>query len=49
MNLSGELGCELLVGVERENPVAGALLEGEVFLRGEAAPREVEDFGVEGT
>ena len=42
-----EFGGELFVGVEREDPVAGALGEGEVLLLGEAGPGAVEDSGVE--
>ena len=42
-----ELGGELFVGVEREDPVAGALGEGEVFLGGEAGPGALDDGGVE--
>ncbi len=42
-----ELGGELFVGVEREDPVAGALGEGEVLLCGEAGPGALEDRGVE--
>jgi hypothetical protein len=41
-----QLGGELFVGVEREDPIAGALGEGEVFLRREAGPGALEDFGV---
>ena len=46
-NLLLEFGGELFVGVEREDPVAGALREGEVFLCSEAGPGAVEDGGVE--
>ena len=43
-----ELGGELFVGVEREDPGAGAFFDGGVLLGGEALPGLGEDFGVEG-
>ena len=46
--LAAELGGELLVGVEREDPEAAALINGGVFLGGEALPRLGVDGGVEG-
>ena len=37
-----EFGGELFVGVEREDPGAGATLDGGIFLRGEALPGKKE-------
>ena len=43
-----EFGAQFFVGVEREDPSAGAFLDGGVFLYGEALPRLGDDGGVEG-
>ena len=47
-DLGLEFGGELFVGVEREDPRAGAFFDGGVLLGGEALPGFREDFGVEG-
>ena len=47
-DLGLELRGELFVGVEREDPGAGALFDGGVLLGGEALPGFGEDVGVEG-
>lgn len=46
-NLLLEFGGEFFVGVEGEDPFAGALGDGEVFLSGEARPGTLDDGGVE--
>src|SRR5215469_13687998 len=38
-NFRGEFGRELLVGIERENPVMRSAARGKVLLRGIPAPR----------
>ncbi len=48
LDLGLELGGEGFVGVEGEDPGAGALLDGEVFLSGEALPWFEEELGFEG-
>jgi len=47
-DLGLEFGGELFVGVEAENPGAGAFFDGGVFLRGEALPWFEGEFGFEG-
>jgi hypothetical protein len=47
-NLGLEFRGESFIGVEGEDPGAGALLDGEVFLTGEALPGLEEEFGFEG-
>ena len=47
-DLGLEFGGELFVGVEREDPGAGAFLNSRVLLRGEALPRLGDDEGVKG-
>ncbi len=47
MELGLELGRELFVGVEREDPGAAALSDSEVLLAGEATPGLGEDAGLE--
>ena len=47
-DLGLEFGGELFVGVEREDPGAGAFLDGGVLLCGEALPGFGDDGGVEG-
>jgi len=43
-----EFGGESFVGIEREDPGAGASFDGEVFLTSEALPGLEEEFGFEG-
>ena len=47
-DLGLEFGGEFFIGVEREDPGAGAFFNGGVFLRGEALPGFGDDGGIEG-